>query len=171
MTEIGEALATGAAKILEDLRAQQGAFRRDASLSCRSQPIELPYRKVTPHEINGTARGAQRFIDNAIYERNIPAVVNEINAAGGVLLTELQAMHFDDRVYVAFPCELFVKLGLRLKEQAHPRRAHAVGSANAYIGYVPPPKPSPAAATKPPSSTPAKWPRRPVTCSLTRRCA
>ena len=137
MSEIGQVLADGAAKVLDALRARQGAFVRDLDLGCRSANVELPYRRVTDDQIRGTARGAQRFIDPAIYDRNIPAVVEEIKAAGSKLSAEVQAMRFGDRAYASMPCELFVRLGLRLKELAHPLRAHVVGSANGYIGYVP----------------------------------
>ena len=137
MEQIGSALADGAANVLEQLRGRQGAFTRDIELGCRSTTVELPYRQVTEQEVRGTARGAQRFVDPAIYDRNIPAVVEEIRAAGGKLKAPVQVLRFGDRAYAAFPCELFVRLGLRLKEQAHPLRAHVVGSANGYIGYVP----------------------------------
>ena len=137
MDETGKKLADGVANVLDALRGKQGAFRRDIELGCRAATVELPYRQVTDDQVNGTARGAQRFIDNAIYERNIPAVVEEIKRSGGKLSAEVQSMRFGDRTYVAMPCELFVRLGLRLKELAHPLRAHVVGSANGYIGYVP----------------------------------
>jgi hypothetical protein len=138
MEQTGSALAEGVAKVLDELRDRNdGAFTRDAELSARSTTVELPYRRVTEQEIKGTVRGAQRFIDPSIYNRNIPAVVEEIRVAGGKLKAEVQVLRFGDRAYVSFPCELFVRLGLRLKEQAHPLRAHSVGSANGYIGYVP----------------------------------
>ena len=137
MEHTGAALADAVSKVLDDLRGRPGAFTRDVALASRSAGIELPYRRVTEEEIRGTVRGAQRFIDPAIYDRNIPAVVEEIRAAGGRLKAEVQVLRFGDRAYASFPCELFVRLGLRLKERAHPRRAHAVGSANGYIGYVP----------------------------------
>jgi hypothetical protein len=137
MRQTGTALADAAARVLDDLRKQGGAFRRELELTCRAATVGLRYRDPTDEQIRGTARGAQRFIDPAIYDRNIPAVVEEIRAAGGKLSAEVQAMTFGDRAYVSVPCELFVRLGLRLKELSHPRRAHVVGSANGYVGYVP----------------------------------
>jgi hypothetical protein len=137
MADIGTILADAAGKVLADLNGKPESFRHDVKLAARARAIELPYRRVTDDEIKGTVRGAQRFIDPAIYDRNIPAVVEEIKAGGGKLSAEVQVLAFDDRVYASFPCELFVRLGLRLKEQAHPRRAYPVGSANGYIGYVP----------------------------------
>lgn len=137
MEQIGTAMADGVAKVLDDLRARDGAFQREVELAARSTMVDLPYRRVTEDEIKGTIRGAQRFIDPAIYDRNIPALVEEIKAAGGKLQTEVQVMRLGDRAFASMPCELFVRLGLRLKEHAHPLRAHVVGSANGYIGYVP----------------------------------
>jgi len=137
MEQVGAAMAEGVGKTLDGMRQQSGTFRSDLDLGCRSASVELQYRTVTEEEIKGTVRGAQRFIDPAIYDRNIPSVVQEIKAAGGKLKAEVQVMTFADRVYASVPCELFVRLGLRLKEMAFPRRAHVVGSANGYIGYVP----------------------------------
>ena len=56
--------------------------------------------------------------------------------ADGVLRAELQGIRLNDAVFVAIPAEVFVEIGLRLKQVA-PRRTFVVGIANGYIGYLP----------------------------------
>jgi len=106
-------------------------------LGCRSATVSLPYRKVTDEEIRGTIRGAQRFIDPTIYDRNIPRVLEEIKRNDGKLPAEVQVFEFDDHVYASVSAEFFVQFGLRVKEQVYPKRAMIVGSANGIVGYVP----------------------------------
>lgn len=54
----------------------------------------------------------------------------------GLLRIELQAIRINDAVFVAVPAEVFVEIGLSLKESA-PHRTFIVGLANGYIGYLP----------------------------------
>lgn len=137
MAETGTLLADAVNLILTGLSQQQDVFRGDLELGCRSRIVDLPYRHVTDEEIRGTVRGAQRFIDPAIYDRNIPRVLEEINRNNGKLAAEVQVFNFDDHVYASVPAEFFVQLGLRVKEHAYPKRAMIVGSANGIVGYVP----------------------------------
>jgi neutral ceramidase len=135
MEETGAALAREALGVLKSFKPDQ--FRDEAALDSRARRVMLPYREVTPEQINGTVRGAQRFIDPAIYERNIPRVVEEIRASGGKVSVEVQVLSVGNIDYVSMPCEWFVEFGLQLKERTHPRRALVVGSANGIVGYVP----------------------------------
>jgi hypothetical protein len=54
----------------------------------------------------------------------------------GQLPVELQGVRVDGAVFLAAPAEIFVEVGLRLKEVA-PQRTFIVGIANGYIGYLP----------------------------------
>jgi hypothetical protein len=137
MRQIGDAMADAVRQVLAELGAKPQRFAGEVQLSSRSLSVALPYRAVTDAEIRGTVRGAQRFIDPAIYDRNIPRVLEEIERNKGRIGAEVQALGFDDHVYLTVPAELFVQLGLRIKEQAHPRRALVVGSANGIVGYAP----------------------------------
>lgn len=137
MGETGTLLAECVDRVLKRLAERKDAFRHDVRLGCRSCTIDLPYRKLTDDEIHGTTRGAQRFIDPAIYDRNIPHVVEEIRRNNGQLGAEVQVLEFGDHVYVSIPGEFFSEHGLRVKELAYPRRAMIVGTANGYIGYLP----------------------------------
>lgn len=54
----------------------------------------------------------------------------------GMLPIELQGIRINDSVFVAVPAEVFVEIGLRIKEKA-PHKIFVVGIANGYIGYLP----------------------------------
>lgn len=135
MEETGSTLADHVLQLLKGIKPE--SFRNEALLKSGSRQLKLPYREPTAEQIKGTARGAQRFIDPAIYDRNIPRLVEQIRAGDGTLSAEVQVHSIGDIDYVAVPCEWFVEFGLQLKERLHPRRALAVGSANGIVGYVP----------------------------------
>lgn len=54
----------------------------------------------------------------------------------GALPIELQGLRIDDAVFVAVPAEVFVEIGLHIKERAS-SPTFIVGIANGYIGYLP----------------------------------
>jgi hypothetical protein len=54
----------------------------------------------------------------------------------GHLPIELQGVRIGDAVFVAVPAEVFVEIGLKVKQDA-PHRVFIVGIANGYIGYLP----------------------------------
>lgn len=56
--------------------------------------------------------------------------------ADGLLPIELQGIRINDAVFVAVPAEVFVEIGLRIKEKAS-APTFIVGIANGYIGYLP----------------------------------
>lgn len=56
--------------------------------------------------------------------------------ADGTLPIEIQGIRINDAVFVAVPAEVFVEIGLRIKEKA-PYPTFLVGIANGYIGYLP----------------------------------
>ena len=96
----------------------------------------LPFREVTPAEINGTAPGAQRLGDPEIPSRVIPRLLAEIEAEG-MQRAEVQVIALNKYALVGIPAELFVELGLEIKERAHPAHVLVVGLANGMVGYVP----------------------------------
>jgi hypothetical protein len=54
----------------------------------------------------------------------------------GLLPIEIQGIRIDDAVFVAVPAEVFVEIGLRVKQMSRPR-AYIIGITNGYIGYLP----------------------------------
>ena len=56
-------------------------------------------------------------------------------APGGRLPIELQSVRINDAAFTAVPAEVFVEIGLQVKQRAR-RRTFIVGIANGYIGYL-----------------------------------
>jgi len=131
MGAVGRTLADDATRALQAM-----SFRGEVRLGARSRTVQLPYREITDDEIRGTARGAQRFIDSAIYDRGMPALVKRIRKRGSQP-AEVQVLFLDEHAFAAVPAEYFVELGLRIKEGAYPHRALVVSCANGMVGYVP----------------------------------
>ena len=129
--EVGALLARDAAGVLERLE-----FRADVALGCRSETLRLPFRQATPEEARGAVRGAQRFIDSAIYDRDVPRALARIRRMG-TQPAEVQAITVGDFTYAGVPAEYFVEHALRIKEACHPRHALVVAQANGMVGYVP----------------------------------
>ncbi len=128
----GAALAADVQRVLPAL-----TFQRDLPLGTASRLLALPYRTLADGEIGGRVRGAQRFIDAAIYERRIPELVAKIRAREGVHRAEIQVLRLGAWFVVAVPGECFVEFGLRIKEGAHPGHAWVVSCANGRAGYLP----------------------------------
>lgn len=127
----GARLAEDAARVLADM-----PFRPDARLGAASQTIPLPFRRFTEAEKAGTIRGAQRFIDPAIYDRGMPGLLRKIRERK-TNPAEVQALFINDLAWVGIPAEYFVEHGLRIKEGAWPAHALVVSHANGMVGYVP----------------------------------
>ncbi len=131
MEQLGEFLAETALRVIEGLD-----YRRDVSLGGAQTTISLPYRQPSDEEIAGTIPGAQRFVDPAIYDRQMARLLQRI-ADRGTQPAEVQALHLDDWTLVSIPAEYFCALGLQLKVRCRPRHALVVGYANGMVGYVP----------------------------------
>jgi neutral ceramidase len=131
MEEIGRTLANDISALLPKLQ-----WRSNVKLDAKQTIVSLPFRRVTEAEIKGTIRGAQRFIDSSLYDKNMPEVLRLIKERGEEK-AEVQALFLDEYAFVGIPAELFVELGLALKERAHPKHALVFGLANGMVGYVP----------------------------------
>ncbi len=113
------------------------SYRDSLKLGVRSQTIQLPMREPNEEQVRGTACGAQRFVDPAIYDRQMPALLHEIREKKGLQPAEVHVTFIDEYALVGIPAEYFVELGLQIKEQSYPRRALIAGLANGMVGYVP----------------------------------
>jgi hypothetical protein len=129
--EVGLKLAEDASKVIAAMQ-----FRDAMKLGCRTRTIKLPFRQATDDEVKGKVRGAQRFIDPAIYDRGMPRVLERIKRMGQQP-AEVQVLFMDEYAYVGIPAEYFVEHGLRMKEQCYPRRVLVAAQANGMVGYVP----------------------------------
>jgi hypothetical protein len=131
MESVGQAMADAATRALEGV-----TFAPHPKLRASSEIVSLPYRQASEDEWHGRIRGAQRFVDPEAYERAIPRLRRKIRERNGVKPAQVQALGIDDHVFVGLPGEIFVQLGLAIKERAYPMRAHPV-MANGMLGYIP----------------------------------
>ncbi|MCX7016738.1 MAG: hypothetical protein NTW86_29970 [Candidatus Sumerlaeota bacterium] len=129
--EGGEILADDVGRILESIE-----FKRQVKLGSHARTIRLPFRQPTDDEWIGKVKGAQRFIDPMIYEREMPRVRERIRRQGAQP-AEVQVLTIDNVAFAGIPAECFVEYGLRIKEEAHPAHALVVSCANGMVGYVP----------------------------------
>jgi len=131
MEEMGRVLADDVNKILVEMK-----FRGSVWLGCRSRIVSPPFRKLTEDEIKGTVEGAQRFVDPAVYDRQMTALVERIQQRGHEK-AQVQALFLDEYAYVGIPAEYFVEHGLRIKQETYPHHTLIVGHANGMLGYIP----------------------------------
>jgi hypothetical protein len=111
-------------------------FKAEWPLAGATVTVKLPYRKLTKEEMAGTAPGAQRFVDPAIYERAMPALAARIRERK-TQPAEVQVLRVGDLAFAGIPAEYFVEHGLRIKERCHPAHALVAGFTNGMVGYVP----------------------------------
>ena len=131
MEEAGQILAEDA---LSAIGAMQ--FGDDWAVRATRTTVQLPYRDATPEQQAGTVRGAQRFVDPAIYDELMPALKARI-AERGSQPAEVQALFLGNLAFVGIPAEYFVEHQLRIKQETYPTHALVVGHANGMVGYVP----------------------------------
>lgn len=131
MEEAGKKLAEDAERAIEGMH-----FEKDLPLFYCSETVNLPYRRYTKEEVDGKIRGSQRFIDSAIYDRGMPALLDRIKTRK-VQPAEIQVLSIGNIDIAAFPAEYFVEFALSIKEAVYPRHALAVATANGMVGYVP----------------------------------
>jgi neutral ceramidase len=129
--QLGTALAGDVTQALDGLD-----YMDDMPLGAASTTVQLPYRQPTEDDIKGTARGAQRFVDPSVYDRQMPALLERIKTRG-TQPAEVQTLFMGDHALAAIPAEYFVQNGLRIKEEAAPTHALVVSCANGMVGYVP----------------------------------
>ncbi len=112
------------------------AFEDSPAIRVAARTLELPFRQATPEDIAGTAPGARRAGPPGLYDRVIPGLLRRMRARGANP-AEVQALRLGSRVLLGIPGELFVELGLAIKERCHPRHALVIGYANGMVGYLP----------------------------------
>ncbi len=131
MDEAGQRLADDALRVIAEM-----VYVETIALDARSTTVQLPYRTITDAEVHGTVRGANRFIDPALYDRHMPALLERIRTRK-VQPAELQALSLGAHAFVSIPGEYFVEHGLRIKTESYPRRTKVVATANGMVGYLP----------------------------------
>jgi hypothetical protein len=131
MAETGRRMALSVRRALARVTWAEAAATGGAATT-----IVLPFRRATPAQVAGTVRGAQRFVDPAIYDRAMPGLLAELGRSHG-RRAEFQALRLGGEALVSLPGEFFAELGLAVKARSRPWHVLPVGLANGNVGYVP----------------------------------
>ncbi len=131
---VAEDVANEAIRVLEAIE-----FQPSVTLDARTIDLELGVRRPTESEV----LEAESIIDAA----NGPVMqsLQEIYARETVLLADypptvpvtVQAIRIGELAIVAAPCEVFVEIGLKLKEESPFPTTILIELANGYNGYLP----------------------------------
>jgi hypothetical protein len=135
MEEAGKVIAEDTLRAIADMEFRDTLPGVDG-VGATSTTVQLPHRKPRDGEVEGTIRGAQRFVDSAIYDRGMPALLERIRRQP-LQPAEVQAIFLGEHALVSIPAEYFVQFGLRIKEATHPRHTWVVAYTNGMVGYVP----------------------------------
>ncbi|MCX7827543.1 MAG: hypothetical protein N2689_18595, partial [Verrucomicrobiae bacterium] len=128
----------------EVMRVYPGIQHRDVvTLAARQTEIKLGVRKPTPDEVT-RAKGIMAKARKA----PVMTTLEEIYARETVQLADypnevrliLQAMRIGDLAITAIPCEVFVEIGLELKQKSPIKPQFTIELANGYNGYLPTPE-------------------------------
>jgi neutral ceramidase len=147
--ELGYRLGDAALAALPEIKTDA-----DPKLRALSQSVDLPLKKLPSIE---EAARVLREADARLAKLNgLHELSEELNRAkserlyasithfyaretsklpDGYLPIELQGVRINDTALIAVPAEVFVEIGLQVKQRA-PRRTFIVGIANGYIGYL-----------------------------------
>lgn len=148
--ELGQSLARATIEAIPTV-----ATSSDPILGAICAPLDLPLRTLPPVRAAEEAlQAAERrlatlsYVNSATEEflqaktERLYAMITHFYAIeanslpNGYLKIELQGIRVNEAMFVAVPAEMFVEIGLQLKERA-PHRTFIVGLANGYIGYLP----------------------------------
>lgn len=127
-------------RILESMPAVK--YKRSIPLAMAQQELTLEVRKPTEEQI---ARAKQFLAEPD--EKNLPprakpyaAWTLELAAHPGTEDIILQAVRVGDVGITSIPCEVFVEIGLRLKETSPLKPSFTMELANGHYGYLPTPR-------------------------------
>lgn len=148
--ELGHLLADATLAALPDIRTHKaatlGAVNMRVNLPLKNYPVleqtDKSLREADEQLASLSATGApadqlMRAKTNRLYASITNFYAREARALpDGHLPIELQGLRIGETVFIAIPAEVFVEIGLKLKQLAH-HRTFIVGLANGYIGYLP----------------------------------
>ena len=118
---------------------QQLVFRDWVELDSAQREINLGVRLPSEADVAGAravmagAKGPEMTARGEIYARET-VLLSEYPAEVSIIL---QAMRIGDLAVAAIPCEVFVEIGLELKEKSPFPRTFTMELANGYNGYLP----------------------------------
>ena len=149
--ELGNLLAAATLEKLESIETDA-----DPRIESVAIPVRLPLKQYPPgdetakllHEAEEnlaslvSANGDNTDQLRRAQSEHLYASITDFYAketkvfADGMLPIELQGIRINDATFVAIPAEVFVEIGLHVKEKSH-HPMFIVGIANGYIGYLP----------------------------------
>lgn len=111
-------------------------------LGVEQEEIKLGVRKASPKEIDRAKKLLQGTEGKVLTDRD------QIYARESIKLQEypdqvpllITAMKIGDLAIASIPCEVFVEIGLEIKEKSPFKKTFTVSLANGYNGYLPTPK-------------------------------
>lgn len=148
--ELGERLANAALEALGDIQTRD-LVEIDTTVSIAKFPVkELPDPETAARDLIDAERELSAIESNgssteqimSAKSKRLYASITNFYARDTATLTdrhlpvELQAIRIGDAMFLAVPAEVFVEIGLAIKERSR-QKIYMVGIANGYIGYFP----------------------------------
>ena len=150
--ELGQLLADATIKQLDSIAVDDRPTIEAITLSASLPLKEYPSESETIRSLQDAEKNLASLVSNNGDNTNdqvrrakseqLYASIDNFYAretavfADGLLPIELQGIRINDAVFVAVPAEVFVEIGLHLKQTAS-HKIFIVGIANGYIGYLP----------------------------------
>ncbi|MHB0876690.1 MAG: hypothetical protein ACYC5O_11685 [Anaerolineae bacterium] len=134
-SRIGNALAGVAQQVLA-----KATFADVPSVAASLRPVRLPLRAVTPERVAAAEKViAESNIGKADFTMELVAAHRDRKLAEmpDAIETEVQALRIGDVGIVGMPGEVFVELGMALKQRSPLQPTFVAELANDSIGYIP----------------------------------
>tara|TARA_R110002111_G_scaffold258083_1_gene326807 strand:+ start:34906 stop:36321 length:1416 start_codon:yes stop_codon:yes gene_type:complete len=117
-------------------------YRSDVSLEMQERTIDLAIRKpdqeerVYARQLLADAKDPKRLTTNEVYARETTRIVEGPDTVN----IKLQTLRIGELGIVAIPCEVFVEIGLEIKQKSPFKPTFVIALANGYNGYLPTPE-------------------------------
>lgn len=139
MTQVARTVADEAYRVLQSIE-----YHDSVPLAARTAKLQLGVRKPTADEVSK----AEQIVAKAKSENREMRGLEEVYARETVLIAKypetieciVQAIRIGDLAITAIPCEVFVEIGLELKEKSQFKPTFTISLANGYNGYLPTPE-------------------------------
>ncbi|WP_222852029.1 family 16 glycoside hydrolase [Cyclobacterium plantarum] len=137
MEIVANTIAAEAFKVYQNIE-----YKDWVPLAVAQKEISLGVRKPSAEELQraekiiSDAKGPQMLTREEIYARET-ILINDYPERENILL---QAIRLGELAITAIPCEVFVEIGLEIKEKSPFDQTFSVSLANGYHGYLPTPE-------------------------------
>lgn len=143
---VAQALAGEVLKVMGRMR-----YVETPALAAVATPVELPAKRVTPEDVTiakqilaGNDPMPDRGPFSYVVGQPIPASLRPVYAnhvlslidMPSTIQTEVQALRIGESAWVALPGEIFVEIGLAIKEASPSADTFVVGLCNDSLGYI-----------------------------------